>query len=151
MTEWFTNIEPWHWLTFGFVLMILEMLAPSTLFLWMGVSAIVVSLLHWIMPDMFWQVQFILFGILSIVAFFGWRYIAAKKGLDKEDVPNTLNRRSASLKGRRAVLGEPIVNGVGRVQLDDTYWRVEGDDLPEGTHVEVVDVNGATLRVRSLA
>jgi hypothetical protein len=151
MVEWFSQIEFWHWLSLGFVLLILEMLAPSTLFLWMGVSAIAVSLVQWLIPDISWQWQFILFGVLSLVTFFGWRRWSAKKGLD--NVPEEyahLNQRSASLIGRKAVLESPIVNGVGRMRLDDTYWRIEGDDLPAGTRVIVVGVEGATLEVKAI-
>jgi hypothetical protein len=151
MVEWFSQIEFWHWLSLGFVLLILEMLAPSTLFLWMGISAIAVSLVQWLIPDIGWQWQFILFGVLSLVTFFGWRRWSAKKGLDKlpEEYAH-LNQRSASLIGRKAVLETPIVNGVGRVRLDDTYWRIEGDDLPAGTRVVVVGVEGATLEVKAV-
>lgn len=150
MVEWFSQIEYWHWLSLGFFLLILEMLAPSTLFLWMGVSAIAVSIIQWLVPDIGWQWQFILFGVLSLVSFFGWRKLSDKKGL--EAVPeeySNLNKRSASLIGRKAVLDSPIKNGVGRMRLDDTSWRIEGEDLPKGTRVVVVNVDGATLEVKS--
>ncbi len=150
MVEWFLQIEYWHWLSLGFILLILEMLAPSTLFLWMGVSAIVVSIIQWFIPDIGWQWQFILFGVLSLVSFFGWRQLSAKKGLeDVAEEYSNLNKRSASLIGRKAVLDSPIKNGVGRMRLDDTYWRIEGEDLPKGTRVVVVGVEGATLEVEA--
>ncbi len=151
MSEIFTQIEPWHWMSLGFVLLILEMFAPSTLFLWMGISAIVVSILQWFIPEFSWQAQFVLFGIFSLGSYLGWRYIAKKRGYDKEDAEySTLNQRSASLVGRRAVLNEPIENGIGRIQLDDTYWRIEGNDLPQGSRVVVTGVDGATLRVEAV-
>ncbi len=150
MNELFSQIEPWHWMTFGFVLLILEMLAPATLFLWMGVSAIVVSVIAWLFPALSWHVLFVLFGSLSIATFFGWREIAKRKGYDKEDVPNTLNQRSKSLIGRRGVLNEAVKNGIGRIQLDDTFWRIEGDDMPKGTKVQVIEVDGATLKVKAV-
>ena len=40
MAEFFSDMTFWHWFIFGGVLIILEMLLPSTLFLWPGISAV---------------------------------------------------------------------------------------------------------------
>jgi membrane protein implicated in regulation of membrane protease activity len=46
------------------------------------------------------------------------------------------------------VLAEPIVNGQGRVRIDDTNWRLTGPDLPAGTRVKVIGTDGgAVLKV----
>ncbi len=47
----------------------------------------------------------------------------------------------------RTVLGSldldhAIVNGVGKVEVDDSTWRVKGPDLPAGTRVRVTGVDG---------
>ena len=149
MIDWLSQLEYWHWLTFGFVLLVLEMFVPGAVFMWGGLAALAVGVIHWVFPEMAWQLQLILFSVFSIVSFFVWFYFFKKTGADKgPDI--TLNQRSAALVGRRATLGEPIENGFGRVQLDDTFWRVEGDDLPAGATIEVVDVAGATLIVKSV-
>ena len=44
-------------------------------------------------------------------------------------------------------LTEPIVDGRGRMKVADTMWRVAGPDLPAGTKVRVVAVEGTVLRV----
>lgn len=138
----------WHWLVFGLALMVLEMLAPSTFFLWMGLAAMVVGGLLWLMPGMGWETQIILFGVLSIVAIgLGRRYV--KKHPIETDRP-TLNVRGAQNIGRVLTLESAIVNGVGRARLDDTLWKVIGPDLPAGTRVEVIGVEGTALRVRPL-
>ncbi|NVJ48937.1 MAG: NfeD family protein [Gammaproteobacteria bacterium] len=152
MFELFSQLEYWHWLSLGCILLVLEMLAPSTLFLWMGVSALVVSALEWLFPSLSWQAQFLIFGGMSLVTFFAWRHWSKSKGWDDVDEEySTLNQRSAALIGRRAVLIEPLKNGHGRIQLDDTYWRVEGEDCAEGTQVEVTGIKGATLIVAPVA
>jgi len=33
------------------------------------------------------------------------------------------------------------------VKVDDSTWRVEGEDLPEGTKVRVISVDGVVLKV----
>lgn len=142
------EFDYWHWLVFGLGLMVLEMLAPSTFFLWMGLAAMAVGGLLWLIPGMDWQTQIILFGVLSIVAIgLGRRYV--KKHPIETDRP-TLNVRGAQNMGRHMTLDTPIVNGVGRARLDDTIWKVLGPDLPAGTRVEVIGVEGTSLRVRPL-
>jgi len=50
---------------------------------------------------------------------------------------------------REFILDEAIVNGRGRMRVDDGIWTVEGTDLPAGSKVRVTEVSGATLRVAS--
>ncbi len=42
---------------------------------------------------------------------------------------------------------EPIVNGRGRVKIDDSVWSAEGEDAPDGAKVLVTGVRGAVLTV----
>jgi membrane protein implicated in regulation of membrane protease activity len=58
-----------------------------------------------------------------------------------------LNNRAAQLVGVRGVVGS-FANGAGSVQVGDTMWRAVSDEtLEEGAHVEVVSVQGVTLKV----
>jgi len=142
------GLDYWHWLALGLALMTLEMLAPSTFFLWMGIAALGVGGLLWLMPGMGLEVQLILFATLSIVAIaLGRRYL--KRHPIETDHP-TLNVRGVQGVGRILTLDTPIVNGVGRARMDDTLWRVLGPDLPAGKRVEVIGVEGTALRVRPL-
>jgi membrane protein implicated in regulation of membrane protease activity len=59
----------------------------------------------------------------------------------------TLNRRGASYVNRNFTLTEPIVNGVGKLRVDDSQWRISGPDVAAGTQVRVVAVDGTTLQV----
>jgi len=59
----------------------------------------------------------------------------------------TLNRRGEQYVGRRFTLDEPIVNGVGKLRVDDTTWKIMGDDLPAGSQVTVTGVDGTVLVV----
>ena len=53
--------------------------------------------------------------------------------------------------GQRYQLIEPIVNGRGKALVGDGQWLVSGPDLPLGSTVEVVAVEGTTLKVRAAA
>lgn len=133
----------WHWLLLGLALLCAEMLIASEfVLLWMGVSAIVVGLLTMLLP-LNWQTELVLFGVLSIVSYFTYRKFRPTIVNDKP----TLNRRGHSYVGRVFSLSEPIVNGIGKVHVDDSQWRVAGPDMPMGHSVRVIEVDGATLKV----
>lgn len=135
----------WHWLIAATVLMILEVFAPGAVFLWLGVAAAVVGVLMIALP-LSWPVQYVLFCVLSIASIVGWR--AYKKAHpDVEEYP-TLNQRGRSLLGRRFTLVEPIVNERGKVNVDDSIWKVRGPNAAVGTVVVVTEVIGTELVVR---
>lgn len=64
------------------------------------------------------------------------------------DVP-ALNRRGEQYIGRVFTLTEPIVNGVGKVKVDDTTWKVNGDDMEAGAKVRVVAIDGTVFKVEA--
>ncbi|RWX79066.1 NfeD family protein [Neorhizobium lilium] len=142
------NLGPWGWWILGLVLLVAELAAPGVFLIWIGMAAIVVgaiSLGLWQTGWWSWQVQLLVFGVLSIVFAIAGRRVYAGRG-EHSDEP-MLNRRSESLVGRTAVLAEPIAEGRGRIRLDDTWWPVMGPDLPAGARVVVVEARGRDLKV----
>jgi len=61
-----------------------------------------------------------------------------------------LNQRGSEYVGRTLTLTEAIKNGIGRIRIGDSSWRVEGPDCPVGTLIEVVGIEGTRLQVRPL-
>lgn len=138
--------EFWHWLVAGLVFVSIEPFIPGTFFLWMGISAGIVGLLVWVLPALSFEVQVLAFALLSIATILvSRRYL--KRHPIASDEP-LLNRRAEQYVGRVFTLQEPVVNGRGRLRVDDTVWRVEGEDCPAGTAVEVTGVDSTLLRVR---
>lgn len=135
----------WLWLTLAVILGILEVLLPTTLMLWMAISAALVGLLVFVMPDTAWQYQVLAFAALSLASIAGWRLYLVKRPIPTDEP--RLNRRGEQYVGRTFTLKEGIVNGVGKLRVDDTLWRVEGPELPSGTRVVVTGVEGASLQV----
>ena len=149
--EFFLQVEYWHWLVFGLVLLILEMFAPGAIMLWFGVGALVVGVLQLLMPGIMPpEVQWLVFSIVSVASLILWKQYAKKHKLDQDDDSGTLNQRSKSLVGREFNLSNAIENGVGKVKVGDSYWRVQGPDLAEGQKVKVVGYEGATLLVEPI-
>ena len=137
----------WHWWILALALIILEVFVPGTFFLWMGVSAIVLGLLAWLIPAMGWEFQLMLFAILSLVSIVGWR-MWQRRHPDESDQP-ALNRRGEQYIGRVFVLETPIENGFGKVRVGDTLWRVKGSDAAVGTKVRVTSTDGVLLVVEA--
>ena len=122
------------------MLLILELTSPAFFFLWLGFSAAAVGFLLLVFPAIPIEAQLALFGLLSIVAVVAWRrYREVHPPVSDQPL---LNQRGQQYMGRVFTLDKPIVNGVGKVEVDDSTWRVKGPDLPAGTRVRVTGVDG---------
>ncbi len=135
----------WYWWILGLALLILEVFAPGAFFLWMGISAGLVGLLSWLFPGLSIEWQLLIFTLVSVITVVGWRAYLRKNPVET-DQP-ALNRRGEQYVNRIFTLDEPIVNGVGRIRVDDTTWRIQGDDTEAGSKVRVVGVDGVNLVV----
>jgi inner membrane protein len=145
-TSWLDKIVFWHWWILAIVLMCIELFAPAAFFIWCGIAAAIVGLIVLILPAMSWEIPFLLFAILSVVSVLVGRKYLQQRGAMESDQP-MLNRRGEQYVGRVFTLNEPVVDGTGRVQVDDSSWRIEGQDMAAGVRVKVVAINGSTLKV----
>ncbi|WP_147195887.1 NfeD family protein [Pantoea sp. MBD-2R] len=135
----------WLWLTLGGLLLAAEMLGASGYLLWSGVSALLVSLLVWLVP-LSWEWQGIAFALLTVLSAIGWYYWL--KNRDRSYPPSSLNQRGNQLIGRQLTLEEALVDRIGHVRIGDSSWRVEAsENFPAGTLVTVIAVEGITLLV----
>ncbi|HVO04502.1 MAG TPA: NfeD family protein [Candidatus Cybelea sp.] len=148
MTGFFDHLQFWHWLILAAVLAAIEMLSPGFACIWLGGAALATGIIVLVIPALGWETQLILFAFLAAISVFAW-YRFGRLKIETEDA--TLNRRGESLVGRSGSLVEPIVNGRGRVKIDDSVWRAEGKDAPSGTTVTVTGVQGAILKVEKSA
>ena len=142
----FDHLQYWHWFILAAIFVGIEMLTPGFFFIWLGGAALIIGLVTLVFSGMSWEVQLILFAALSAVSVLGWYKFGRKVLIGTDDA--TLNRRGESLVGRSGALVEPIVNGRGRVKIDDSVWSAEADeDAPIGAKVLVTGVRGAVLMV----
>lgn len=139
----FDQVVFWHWWILAGVLLILELTSPVFFFLWVGIAAAAVGVLLLAIPSLTIEIQLVLFGILSIVAVIAWRkYREVHPRVSDQPL---LNQRGRQYTGRIFTLDHPIVNGVGKVEVDDSTWRVKGPDLPAGTRIRVTGVDGVVF------
>ena len=145
MDDLWSTLDYWHWWAFGLALVIVEMIAPGVFFLWLGIAAGIVGFLVLAMPDLSWQAQLFSFAVLSLasVAFGRWLIKRYPIGTDEP----RLNRRGEQYIDRVFTLEEPVVNRHGKIRVDDSTWKGEGDDCPASTNVRVVGVDGVVLKV----
>ncbi len=134
------------WAALALVLMAAEALAPGAFMLWMGFAAAVMFVLVLLVPGMSLLVQVALFVVLSFVSI--QVYLRWFRNRARQSDRPLLNRRAQQLIGRVVELDRAIVDGSGRARVDDSLWAVVGPDLPVGSRVRVVAVDGMTLKVQ---
>lgn len=142
------ELGPWSWWVGGLVLLAAELVVPGVFLVWIGIGAIItgmLSLMLWDTALWSWHVQLLVFAAAAVVSTLIGRRLLSGSG-ETTDQP-LLNQRIASLTGRVATLPEPIIDGRGRIRIDDTYWSVTGADMPAGTKVRVVAGAGPHLAV----
>ena len=144
MSEFLEGLEFWHWLVLGVALAIFEVFAAGVFLLWLGISAAIVGVVLWLIPGLEWEYQLLSFAILSVASVVVARRYLTAHPLESDE-PN-LNLRGHQYVGRTFTLEVPVVNGQGKIQVDDSTWKISCDDCDAGTKVTVDDVDGVVLR-----
>jgi len=142
--ETIAELGAWSWMIAAAVLFVLELMAPGIFFMWFGVAALVTGLIVF-RYDISWQWQLLWFCGLSLAS-----VLLANRYLRQHPLASErplLNERATQLIGKSFDLVDPIVNGRGSIHSGDTIWRVEGPELPQGTRITVVGVDGSVLKV----
>jgi inner membrane protein len=128
-----------------------ELVLPGFILLPFGISAALAAVLGFagVSPAIGWVV-FILGGALGFVIF--WKY--ARRSLS--DIPMPLGVGTNRMVGMRGTLIGDIPGGAtgrGFVILGSEEWRAEAADhrpIAKGVEVEVVEVKGTVVRVRTV-
>lgn len=138
---------PWGWIALGLVLVAIETIAPGMFLVWFGVAALIVGALSFLVGMPF-AVALVLFALLGVAAVFAGRALSRRSDVGGQG--DRLHRLGENMIGRTAVLEEPLLNGQGRLRLDDTFWRITGPDMVAGARVRIAGIEGTVLRVESV-
>jgi inner membrane protein len=138
----------WYWLILAAVLGVLEVAVPAMVCIWLAAAAVGAAAVAWLAPSLSWEHQALTFAVLAVAGVVLGRlaFVPARR-------PRTegrLNRRAESYVGRTFTLDGAIVDGRGRLRIDDTVWPVAGPNLPAGTHVRVTGAETTLLVVEPL-
>ena len=134
------------WMILGVLLLIAELLTGTTYILWPAIAALLVGVLAFLLP-FGWEMQFMLFFIVSTVLLFvGHKYVRPQM---KGGEPSDLNDRARAMVGMRVRAIADFELGRGRVQVGDTQWRAAMGDgnAKAGQELRVLSVKGTTLTV----
>ena len=138
----------WYWAIFGAVLGVIEVAVPAMVCIWLAAAALAVAAIAWRYPGLAWEHQALIFAVLAVASVVLGRAACARVGSPESKM--RLNRRAESYIGRLFTLDGAIVDGRGRLRVDDTVWLVAGPDLPAGTRVRVTGTENTLLRVEPI-
>jgi membrane protein implicated in regulation of membrane protease activity len=145
------DVQPWHWLALGAILVGIEIISPTFYFLWPGLAAGVVGAALYLFPTLSPQNQVILFAVLSVVTTIGWKRFAPADWTTTKPHPTLNQPRAAQYVGRRARAADGFSGGRGAVLIDDTRWSAATDDGSDPAAGEMVTVTGSDGSVLKIA
>lgn len=138
------------WWILALLLIAVEVVLPGYFMLWIGIAAAATGVVMLALPDLSLLGQALVFAVLAFLSCAVYWYGLRPRLMRQDGGDALLNRRGEQKIGQRYVLAEPIVHGRGKAKVGDSLWLVQGPDLPVGSMVEVVGVDGTTLLVRGV-
>jgi membrane protein implicated in regulation of membrane protease activity len=142
MQQFLPFLGGWTWWVIAGILLLIELLLPGVFLMWLGLAAAIIGVID-LFADLSWQVEIAVFAVLSALLVL---FVRPRVQLTRGE-PSNLNQRMYDYVGRSYVLHEAIVNGSGKVRIDDTLWVVVGSDRDKGEWVKVTGIEGMRLLV----
>jgi inner membrane protein len=140
----FGSINYIAWLAAGLALCAAETIMPGAFLIWIGAAALILGAVEFFLPLEF-TAQLLLFAGLVVALVVTGRAVYGSIG--RGSPPQPLNR-AEGLVGKEFYLDRPIERGFGNIRVDDSTWRVTGEDMNAGVKVRVTGVeDGVLLRV----
>jgi len=137
----FENLNFMHWLVLGLSLIILELFLWTVFLLWIGASAITVSIFFYLMPDTSWPIQLLIFVILSLTT-----TNLAKRYYPVKTVDDELHEKAKTFIGNECKVSS-IEDGIIKVQIGKSLWFAKGKNLSIGQVVKIINVESSTFIV----
>lgn len=142
--QWLSEISSWHWASLGVLLLIAEILGAAGFLIGSAIAAFLMAAIMVLAPELNWKWQLTIFASSAIV--FSIIYMKRFASFNEETDQPALNKRAALHIGKKVSLMEDTSNGMGRVQIGDTFWKVKcNKDLSTGELVTITDADGMTL------
>ena len=137
----FENLNYMHWLVLGLSLIILELFLWTIFLLWIGASAITVSIFFYLMPETAWPIQLLIFVALSLASTF-----LAKRYYPVKTVDDELHEKAKTYIGKDCKVSS-IDDGAIKVKIGNSLWFAKGTELSVGQIVKIIDVESSTFIV----
>lgn len=141
----------WHWLSFGLVLICIELFVPSFTIVWFGLGACLVGLYAYVSPDASLTAQLFAWAATSSVLTFLWFRLLRPKMVDK----TTAGMTREAIIGEMGMVVKSNPSGLekGRVRftlpvLGAEEWDYTSADIFQpGDYVRVSGIDGHVLKV----
>jgi membrane protein implicated in regulation of membrane protease activity len=148
--EWLSaNVQWWHWVVMGILFVAAEIVVPSFVIIWLGIAAIIVGAVDWLMAPEF-STQLYLWTGLSVLLLFSWfgyfkktwRSPVGQAEGEHAHIPGRITEKLGGSR-YRAEFELPV--------LGDRRWVVESREaLEPGDRVEVAKVYGQIVKVKKI-
>ena len=135
------NLNYLHWLVFGLALVIVELILWSMFLLWIGASAITISIVFYLYPEVSAGLQVLSFVLLSAVS-----TLLAKKYFPVKTVDDEITRNAKVHIGKECTVVS-IENGIVKVKLGESLWFAKGCEMSVGQKLRIVDTDSSTFIV----
>jgi len=145
------EFELWHiWLIVALICFIMEIFIPSFVLFNFGIGAVIGSFAAGLNLSLEWQI--IMFSAGTMMSFFLVRPAMKRFAYKRTEGFKT---NMEAMVGRQATVIEEICNenNRGRVSLDGDVWQARSysnETIPQGTLVEIVQLNSIILIVKKL-
>jgi membrane protein implicated in regulation of membrane protease activity len=143
MQQFLPFLGGWTWWVIAGLLLLAELIYPGVFFMWLALAAALIGVIDFF-ADLSWQVEIAIFAVMSVLLVL----VVRPRVRFPEGETGNLNQRMYDYVGHSYVLDEAIVNGRGKVTIDDTLWTVCGSDRDKGEWVTVTAVDGTRLIVQ---
>ncbi len=149
MFAWVSDILWWHWVAFGVILVVLEIIVPQFVVIWFGLSAIVVGVI-----DKFAHPSFTLllaiWIVLSLVMLSIWLKFFKPKSITDSGMPEhglhtkgVVKERITPTQRGKVIFETPV--------LGSSEWSATSDEVIEvGEEVSIKSVHGQLINVKKL-
>lgn len=140
-------ISPWYWVIGGALLAGVEILVPGVFLLWIGLGAVAVGLVLWVLPELSVGMQLTLFA-LAMLGSISLGFVIQRRSGPRPGEP-VLNQEMQDYVGRRYEVIDDFVAGRGRVRVGDTSYSASCDGpVGKGEVVVVSAIDHGVLVVR---
>lgn len=146
------QLEQWHWWVFTLSFVVCAAMFQKVIFIWLTASTAAVGTLLWNDPQIPIKIQFMLFGIITLVGVIISQYFVGHRNRSRlnkitSDNPDFNNleqsdQQQEELVGREFTLEEPIINGSGKLNFNNQQWRLRGKNAVAGSKIRIVSIDG---------
>lgn len=140
-------ITPAFWAILGLIFMCVEVLAPIAVFLWFGLSALIVALLGWAFHFSPYVLCMLYACVTPLMTWGGRRVFPSTLGRQQSN--SHMNNKMDQMVGKVFKTTVDLRGDSVQMSVGNSTWMVTGNQIAAGTTVKIVKLDGVTLHVEA--